>query len=217
MVTPWAASLLRETPATKPVRPLRAPLDKPKMSIGAFTALEVMLMMRPNPRAAMPSTVALINSIGVSMLASTALIQVSRSQSRKSPVGGPPALVTTMSKSRRTASTAARPSAVVMSAATNCTVAGFEPSLSALNLEAAASSTSAPRATISTFTPSRTSAWAHPNPRPLLAPQTKAHLPEIPKSMVVTPLLRQLSNSSIPKLRSSLRMPGEWRRQRSQR
>jgi Cu+-exporting ATPase len=37
------------------------------MSIGAFTALEVMLMIRPNPRDAMPSTVALINSIGVSM------------------------------------------------------------------------------------------------------------------------------------------------------
>ena len=71
------------------------------MSIGAFTALEVMLTMRPKPRAAMPSTVALISSIGVSMLASTALIQASRSQSRKSPGGGPPALVTTMSKSWR--------------------------------------------------------------------------------------------------------------------
>ncbi len=35
-------------------------------------------------------------AMGVSMLASTALIQASRSQSRKSPGGGPPALVTTM-------------------------------------------------------------------------------------------------------------------------
>ena len=38
----------------------------------------------------MPSTVALISSIGVSMFASSALIQASRSHSRKSPGGGPP-------------------------------------------------------------------------------------------------------------------------------
>ena len=47
MVTPRAASELRAAPATKPVRPLRAPLDRPSESIGAFTLLEVMLMMRP--------------------------------------------------------------------------------------------------------------------------------------------------------------------------
>ena len=184
-VTPRAASPVRATPATKPVRPLRAPLDSPRMSIGAFTELDVMLTMRPKPRAAMPSTVALINSMGVSMLASTALIQALRSQSRKSPGGGPPALVTTMSKSRRTAKTAARPSAVVMSAATNCTFALSGRALSAINLFDAASSTSAPRATISTCTPSRTSACAQPKPRPLLAPQTSACLPEIPRSITI--------------------------------
>ena len=149
MVTPCDAILLRATPATKPVRPLRAPLDKPNTSIGAFTALEVMLITRPKPRAAMPSTVALISSMGVSMLASTALIHASRSQSRKSPGGGPPALVTTISKSRpgppAAANTAARPSGVVMSAAT-ATTAGCESfwplalaysALAAINLAAA--------------------------------------------------------------------------------
>ena len=80
-------------PATKPVRPARAPLDRPSTSIGDFTAAEVMLTMRPNFRAIMPSTVALISSIGVSMLASIALIQSSRVQLRKSPGGGPPALL----------------------------------------------------------------------------------------------------------------------------
>lgn len=98
--------------------------------MGALTALEVMLTMRPKPRWAMPSTVAWISAMGVSMLASSARTQVSRSQSRKSPVGGPPALVTTMSKSRpvppATAQTAARPASVVMSAATVSTV-GFGP------------------------------------------------------------------------------------------
>src|SRR3984957_7239025 len=80
-------TVLRDRPATKPVRPARAPLDNPKISIGDFTAAEVMLTMRPNLRAIMPSTVALISSIGVSMLASMALIQSSRVQLRKSPGG----------------------------------------------------------------------------------------------------------------------------------
>jgi len=53
-----------------------------------------------------PSTVALISSIGVSMLASIALIQSSRVQLRKSPGGGPPALFTRMSGSGQAFSTA---------------------------------------------------------------------------------------------------------------
>ena len=96
-------------PATKPVRPARAPLDRPSTSIGAFTAAEVMLTMRPNFRAIMPSTVALISSIGVSMLASIALIQSSRVQLRKSPGGGPPALLIRMSGSGQAFSAASRP------------------------------------------------------------------------------------------------------------
>ncbi|CFP58369.1 Uncharacterised protein [Bordetella pertussis] len=99
MVTPRAAISERARPAIKPVRPERAPLDRPSVLIGAFTAVEVMLTMRPKPRACMPSTVALISAMGVSMLASIALIQSSRSQSWYCPGGGPPALVTTMSKS----------------------------------------------------------------------------------------------------------------------
>jgi len=35
-------TVLRAMPATKPVRPARAPLDNPSTSIGAFTAAEVM-------------------------------------------------------------------------------------------------------------------------------------------------------------------------------
>src|SRR5687768_16635734 len=182
MVTLADASLLvRATPATKPVRPLRAPLDRPRMSIGAFTELEVMLTMRPKPRAAMPSTVALISSMGVSMLASTALIQASRSQSRKSPGGGPPAFVTTMSKSLRKANTFARPSGVVMSTAIGSTCVPFGTPGSARKRSAAACKASAVRATMTTCAPSRASACAQPKPKPLLAPQTSAHLPVMPK------------------------------------
>ena len=108
-------TVLRAMPATKPVRPARAPLDNPSTSIGAFTAAEVMLTMRPNLRAIMPSTVALISSIGVSMLASSALIQSSRVQLRKSPGGGPPALLIRISGSGQAFSAASRPAGVVMS------------------------------------------------------------------------------------------------------
>ena len=52
---------------------------------------------QPKPRAAMPSTVALTSSMGSNMLASTALIQSSRSHAGKSPGGGPPAWMVMMS------------------------------------------------------------------------------------------------------------------------
>jgi hypothetical protein len=102
----------------KPVRPVRAPLESPSSGIGAFTAPDVMLTMRPNRRAIMPSTTARIMRIGVIMLASSALTQVSRSHSRKSPGGGPPALFTRMSGAGAASSAASRPFAVVMSPAT---------------------------------------------------------------------------------------------------
>ena len=110
-----------------------------------------MLTMRPNLRAIMPSTVALMSSIGVSMLASIARIHASRSQSRKSPGGGPPALVTRMSGSGHAASAAARPSGVVMSHATSRAGRRRSP-------RAVCASVASVRATIVTSTPSRASA-----------------------------------------------------------
>ena len=185
------ASGLRARPATNPVSPLRAPLLSPRFSIGALALTEVMLTMRPKPRCAMPSTVALIKAIGVSMLASSAASQSSRDQLRKSPGGGPPALVTTMSNAVPgpcgCANTAVRPASVVMSAATDSTLdCGLLRSPS--NCCTASCSGPAVRATTSTLAPSRTSAWAQPRPRPLLAPQTNAHLPLIPRSIFSSPV-----------------------------
>src|SRR5215212_924712 len=37
-------TVLRARPATKPVSPDRAPFERPRMSMGAFTALEVMFL-----------------------------------------------------------------------------------------------------------------------------------------------------------------------------
>ncbi len=118
LIVTLCAATLRATPATKPVRPERAPFDSPRTSIGAFTADDVMLTMRPKRRAIIPSTVALISSIGVSMFASSAQSHAARSQSRKSPGGGPPALLIRMSGAPQVASAAVRPSGVVMSQAT---------------------------------------------------------------------------------------------------
>src|SRR5271155_962170 len=84
-------------PAQKAVRPARAPLLMPRLGIGDFTEPEVMLTMRPNLRAHIPSMVALISMIGVSMLALTAFCQSSTDHSRKSPCGGPAQLLTRMS------------------------------------------------------------------------------------------------------------------------
>ena len=128
----------------------------------------------------MPSIVAFISSIGESMLASTALIQSSRDQLRKSPGGGPPALLTRMSTAGQAASACARPSGVVMSPATATT---FAPVLFLIS-SAVASSASLPRAVMTRFTPSRARAMAQPLPRPFDAAQTSAFLPLIPMSMV---------------------------------
>ena len=46
MVTLWAI-VWRASPATKPVNPLRAPFDSPRISIGILTEPDVMLTMRP--------------------------------------------------------------------------------------------------------------------------------------------------------------------------
>src|SRR3954449_988541 len=179
-------TVFRAMPATKPVRPERAPLERPRTSIGDFTAAEVMLTMRPNFRAMIASTVALISSIGVSMLASIALIQSSRVQLRKSPGGGPPALLTRMSGSGQAFSAASRPAGVVMSPATSVTVT---PGLALRMSSAALARTSAPRAVIVTCTPSAASAAAQARPNPLLDAHTSARRPLIPRSTVLLPVV----------------------------
>src|SRR5437773_1489881 len=182
IVTLWA-TVARARPATKPVRPLLAPFESASSAIGAFTALEVMLTMRPKRRAIIPSTVALISSIGVSMFAPTALSQSSLENLRKSPGGGPPALVTRMSGCGQAASAAMRPCSLVMSAATATTIAPVAARISS----AVSSSAWRSRATSVTRQPSRASEVAQPRPSPLLAPHTSAALPRIFRSTIRSP------------------------------
>src|SRR3954470_1822707 len=113
----------RARPAENAVSPARAPFDIPRLGIGDLTELEVILTMRPNLRSHMPSTVALISMIGVSMLALTAFCQSSTDHSRKPPGGAPPQLFTRMSGLGQAASAACRPASVEMSPATAVTLA----------------------------------------------------------------------------------------------
>jgi len=162
LIVTLCSAVERANPATKPVRPVRAPFDNASIATGAFTACDVTLTMRPNFRAIMPSSVALIRAIGASMLPSSALIQSSRSNFRKSPGGGPPALLTRISGAGQAAKMASRPSFVVTSA---MTVLCRLPVADAIS-SAALSRTSPRRAAIKRVTPSRASAIALALPSP---------------------------------------------------
>src|SRR6266851_4396725 len=176
----------RAMPAQKAVRPARAPLLMPRLGIGDLTEPEVMLTMRPNLRSHMPSTVALISMIGVSMLALTAFCQSSTDHSRKSPCGGPPQLLTRMSGLGQAASAAARPASVEMSPGTAVT---FTP-VSLRISSAVCSSVSAVRAVIVSSTPARPNAIAQALPNPLLAAQTRALRPRMRKSNIPSSVLQ---------------------------
>jgi hypothetical protein len=156
LIVTLCSAVERANPATKPVRPVRAPFDNASIATGAFTACDVTLTMRPNFRAIMPSSVALIRAIGASMLPSSALIQSSRSNFR------PPALLTRISGAGQAARMASRPSFVVTSA---MTVLGRLPVADAIS-SAALSRTSPRRAAIKRVTPSRASAIALALPSP---------------------------------------------------
>src|SRR5438270_4669951 len=147
----------------------------PRLGIGDLTEPEVMLTMRPNLRAHIPSTVALISMIGVSMLALSAFCQSSTDHSRKSPCGGPPQLLTRISGLGQAASAAARPVSVEMSPGTAVTLAPVSLRISS----AVRSSVLAERAVIVSSTPARPSDIAQAHPNPLLAAQTRAFRPRI--------------------------------------
>ena len=180
LIVTLCLTVLRARPAINPVNPARAPFDRPKISMGDLTDAEVILTIRPNLRSIMPSTVALIRNIGVSMLASTAAIQSSRFQSRKSPGGGPPALFTRMSGFGQAANTLAWPSAVVISQATVVTVAPESLRMSS----AVASRSAVVRELMINSTPSRPNDIALARPKPFDAAQTMAFRSEIPRSIM---------------------------------
>src|SRR5207302_4807880 len=187
----------RASPAQKAVSPARAPLLMPRLGIGDFTEPEVMLTMRPNLRSHMPSTVALISMIGVSMLALTAFCQSSTDHSRKSPCGGPPQLVARISGLGQAASAAARPASVEISPGTAVTLAPVSLRISS----AVCSRVSAVRAVIVSSTPARPSDIAQARPNPLLAAQTKALRPRMRKSNMSS---SALSNNHSPYLKMTL-------------
>src|SRR4029078_10735560 len=109
---------------------------------------------------------------GGAYAAAGALVHMAWVKSRKSPGGGPPALLIRISGLGQAASASLRPASVVMSVATAVTLTPVALRISS----AVASSASRPRARIVTLTPSRASENAQPLPSPLLAQQTSAGL-----------------------------------------
>ena len=126
------------------------------------------------------------------MLASSALIQSLRSQFRKSPAGGPPALLMRISGLGQAARMASRPSFVVTSATTATVSVPVADRIS----PAARSRISRRLATTTSFTPSPPRAVAQLLPKPMLAAQTIAVRPRRPKSIFFLARLRRASRSS---------------------
>src|SRR5690606_40906245 len=118
-----------------------------------------------------------------------------RLQSVHTPGGGPPALLTRISARPPSASsTAARPSPVVISAATGVTET---PCFVAISC-AAASSASAPRALMTRSTPASARASADARPSPLDAGQTRPRLPLIPRSIAYLLLVSPPGKRGVP-------------------
>ena len=148
--------------------------------IGASTEEDVILTMRPKPRAAMPSITAVISSIGVTMFWTTPAMIFSRSSSRKPRRGGPPLLLTRMSGSGQAASSSACTSGRLTSPITGVTET---PNRSAMS-DAVRSSAAASRPLSTRSTPFSASAMAQPRPSPRLDAQTIAFRPAIPRSRI---------------------------------
>ena len=117
------------------------------------------------------------------MLASMARWKSSLSQSDHRPGGGPPALVTRISTAPAAASTWARPSSPVISAAMPVT---WTPVAAAISATVACKT--APSRPFSTrSTPASASAMAQPRPNPRDEAQTSARFPRNPKSIPPPP------------------------------
>ncbi len=178
LIVTFLSATVRATPARNAVKPARAPEERSRPGRGAFTDDDVMLTMRPNLRAAMPSMVFWISSIATIMLPTTPSIICWRVSSRKSFSGGPPLLLTRMSGSAQAAKSCFWPSGVATSAITGVIFAPVLPSAAAASLSFFSS-----RPLITTSHPASANALAQPKPSPRLEAQTMALRPAIPRSM----------------------------------
>jgi len=182
-------TVLRAMPATNPVRPRGAPLDNPSTSIGRLyrggsDVDDAAELARHHCRP--PS--ALISSIGVSMLASIALIQSSRVQfaeiARRRAAGIVDQDIRIRARLQRGLA-AIRRGDVAGDFRHRDTGTGFAYFGGGLR------SASAPRAVSVTCTPSAASAMAQARPNPLLDAHTSARRPLIPRSTVSLPCIQR--------------------------
>ena len=159
----------------RPVTAARSEFDRTSPSIGCFTEIEVMLMMRPPPRACRWGMAPRHSRTTLRSIESIASVHARSSSVMNGPDGGPPVLVTRMSRPPNLATVVSRTR--VMSAAWRRSASIGRTSPPAASIAAAASrSAGPPRAQMATRAPSRASASADARPSPLLAAQTRATL-----------------------------------------
>src|SRR5262245_43313201 len=165
-----------------PAMPGRIPFDRSIPPTGCLTELDWIPTMRPHRLARMCGTTPRTKRTKFSVTTSNACRQSSSVKSAKLPIAGPPELLTSTStppkRSTVPATTLSMPSAVVRSAWTASTSARVSSWISS----AAVSRSASVRAQIVTSAPSRASASADALPRPLLEAATIATLPLTPRS-----------------------------------
>src|SRR6185503_2248988 len=185
-VIPWAATSFASVRA-KPVSPARKLFDNIRFSTGCFTAIEVMLRMRPQRRSFMPGRTCRANSIALKRVSRIASSHCSRVICSNVPAGGPPALVTRMSirpnRSLPASTTRLIWFASVTSAGTARTCA---PVLSAI-VAATSANVCCSRAQITSDAPSAANSSATARPSPRLPAAIRAVLFFSPRSTLLLP------------------------------
>ena len=165
----------------KPVTAARTLFESMRLSTGCFTAIEVMLRIRPHRRSFIPGNTARVRLSTLSRFWRMASRHTSGECVSNSPAGGPPVLVTRISM---------RPKWLNPSATNRSTCCGSERSVAiattftpnaSVMLRFASSSAAVSRAHIISAAPSAASSAATARPRPLLDAATRATLFSSPK------------------------------------
>ncbi len=196
-VIPSAATSFASVRA-KPVNPARRLFDNIRLSTGCFTAIDVMLRMRPQRRCFIPGRTCRASSIALKSVSRIASSHCSRLNCSNVPAGGPPALVTRISmrpnRSLPASTTRLICSMSVTSAGTARTCA---PVFSAI-VAATSARVCDSRAQMMSDAPSAASSSATARPKPRLPAATSAILFLSPRSIATSVSGSRLSCRASP-------------------
>src|SRR5690554_871786 len=178
-----------------PVTAARTLFERMSPSTGCFTAMDVMLMMRPQRRCFIPGSTPRTRFSTLSRLRRIAACHASGEWLSNGPAGGPPAFVTSTSTApNRSSAVPTKPSTTsgtLTSAATATTSAPVFRSIASR----VSASTASPRAHSTSRAPSAASSSATARPSPRLDAATSAVLPSSPSCIAA--LLRWSSAAQV--------------------